>query len=156
MSGVGGEPDLSSEPRWAHNCFVCGPENPIGLKLSFRIEAGVCRADFTPGPNHEGYPGVVHGGMLFSALDDVMANWLYLQGARAYTAKCDIRFKKSVSVGERLHLEGRHLETRGRVVRMEGKALRPDDGELVARSLGTFMIINADEFKPDSADGEGR
>ena len=134
-------------PALAHNCFVCGPTNPIGLKLSFMIDDDVCRTEFTPGSNHEGYPGVVHGGMLFSALDDVMANWLYLKGARAYTAKCDIRFKKSVAVGDRLRLEGRQLETRGKMVRMEGKAFRERDGALVAESVGTFMIINPEEFK---------
>ena len=131
----------------AHNCFVCGPDNPIGLQLRFRLEDGACRAEFTPGENHEGYPGVVHGGMLFSALDDVMANWLYLQGARAYTARCDIRFRKSAEVGERLLLEGRHVETRGKVVRMEGFARREGDGQVVAESRGTFMVINPDEFK---------
>ncbi|NNF27569.1 MAG: PaaI family thioesterase [Gemmatimonadetes bacterium] len=134
-------------PTLAHNCFVCGPANPIGLRLKFRVEDGVCRAEFTPGENHEGYPGVVHGGILFSVLDDVMANWLYLQGARAYTARCDIRFRKSGAVGERLILEGRHLESRGKVVKMKGTAVQESSGELVAESTGTFMIINPDEFK---------
>lgn len=131
----------------AHNCFVCGPANPIGLRLEFRVEDGLCLSEFTPGENHEGYPGVVHGGILFSVLDDVMANWLYLQGARAYTARCDIRFRKSGEVGERLILEGRHLETRGKVVKMKGTAVQESSGELVAESTGTFMIINPDEFK---------
>lgn len=134
-------------PDFAHNCFVCGQDNPIGLQLDFRIEDGVCLSEFTPGENHVGYPGVVHGGMIFSALDDVMANWLYLQGARAYTAKCEIRFRKAGTVGDRLRLEGRHVETRGKVVRMEGRAIRDEDGVVVAESQGTFMVINADEFK---------
>ena len=77
----------SRAPRPAHECFVCGPDNPIGLHLVFRLEDDACVSEFTPGPNHVGYPGVVHGGMIYSALDDVMANWLYLRGARAYTAK---------------------------------------------------------------------
>ena len=131
----------------AHNCFVCGPANPIGLRLEFRIEDGVCRSEFTPDGNHEGYPGVVHGGILFSVLDDVMANWLYLQGARAYTARCDMRFRKSGQVGQRLLLEGHHVESRGKVVKMKGTAVQESDGVLVAESVGTFMIINPDEFK---------
>jgi hypothetical protein len=32
---------------------------------------------------------MTHGGLIYSALDDVMANWLFLQGARGHTAKCD-------------------------------------------------------------------
>ncbi|MDH3223282.1 MAG: PaaI family thioesterase [Gemmatimonadota bacterium] len=142
-------------PTPAHNCFVCGPTNPIGLGLDFRIEDGVCRSAFTPGENHEGYPGVVHGGILFSVLDDVMANWLYLQGARAYTARCDIRFRRSGEVGGRLLLEGHHVETRGRVVKMRGVAASEGGGEVVAEAQGTFMIINADEFKPLLKSGSG-
>ena len=151
-------------PELAHNCFVCGPANPIGLRLEFRIEDGVCRSEFTPDGNHEGYPGVVHGGILFSVLDDVMANWLYLQGARAYTARCDMRFRKSGQVGERLLLEGHHVESRGKVVKMKGTAMQESDGVLVAESVGTFMIINPDEFKAaldasragaESGDGPG-
>lgn len=138
---------MTTPSRPAHNCFVCGPENPIGLQLTFRLEDGTCRSEYTPTENHEGYPGVVHGGMLFSVLDDVMANWLYLQGHRAYTARCDIRFRKNAAVGERLLLEGSHVETRGKVVRMHGSARRESDGEVVAESKGTFMMINLDEFK---------
>lgn len=141
----------------AHNCFVCGPANPIGLRLEFRMEDGLCRSEFTPDGNHEGYPGVVHGGILFSVLDDVMANWLYLQGARAYTARCDIRFRKSGEVGQPLILEGRPVERRGKVVKMRGTAVQAGDGALVAESVGTFMIINPDEFKAalETAKGEG-
>ena len=91
----------------ANKCFVCGPDNPIGLHLTFRLEDGVCVSEFTPGENHQGYPGVIHGGMLYSALDDVMANWLYLRGARAYTAKCEIRYRTPAREGEKLELVGR-------------------------------------------------
>ena len=97
----------SRGPRPANECFVCGPDNPIGLHLVFRLEDGACVSEFTPGPNHVGYPGVVHGGMIYSALDDVMANWLYLRGARAYTARCEIRYREPAAPGERLLLAGR-------------------------------------------------
>ena len=73
----------------ANRCFVCGPSNPIGLHLEFRIEDDICRSEFTPGRNHCGYDDVTHGGIVFSILDDVMANWLFLKGLKAYTAKCD-------------------------------------------------------------------
>ncbi|MCY3609929.1 MAG: hypothetical protein OXH51_00120, partial [Gemmatimonadetes bacterium] len=49
-------------PNAANRCFVCGPENPIGLHLTFRLEGGACVSEFTPGENHQGYPGVIHGG----------------------------------------------------------------------------------------------
>ncbi len=137
---------VESRPQPVNRCFVCGPENPIGLGLAFRLEDGACVSEFTPGENHVGYPGVVHGGILFSALDDVMANWLYLKGARAYTARCDIRFKTALDVGSTLRLEGRELRRKGRLVVMEGRAIRVSDGALVAESEGAFMVLDETEF----------
>lgn len=136
----------SRRPRPAHECFVCGPDNPIGLHLVFRLEDGACVSEFTPGPNHVGYPGVVHGGMIYSALDDVMANWLYLRGARAYTARCEIRYREPAAPGERLLLTGRPTARRRKVVEMEGTATRASDGKVVATATGTFVVVNEEEF----------
>lgn len=87
-----------------------------------------------------GYDGVVHGGILFALLDDVMANWLYLRGEVCFTAKAEIRYRHPVSVGETLSLEGRLLERRGRRVVLEGKGLRLQDRQIVIEATGTFMV----------------
>lgn len=136
----------ASPPGAANRCFVCGPENPIGLHLTFRLEDGACVSEFTPGENHQGYPGVIHGGMLYSALDDVMANWLYLRGARAYTARCEIRYRNPAREGETLLLVGRQTARKRRLVEMEGTATRASDGEVVASATATFVVIDEQEF----------
>lgn len=125
----------------ANNCFVCGPGNPIGLKLSFRLQDDICLSEFTPGPNHCGYEGITHGGIIFSVLDDVMANWLFLKGIRAYTAKCDVRFKQSLPPECTVALEGHCLKQRSRLVVMSGKAVRVDNGVVVAESEASFMVV---------------
>lgn len=136
----------ASAPRVANRCFVCGPDNPIGLHLTFRLEDGACVSEFTPGENHQGYPGVIHGGMLYSALDDVMANWLYLRGARAYTARCEIRYRQPAREGEKLLLEGRQTARKRTLVEMAGTARRASDGQVVATTTATFVVINEGEF----------
>lgn len=83
----------------ANRCFVCGPSNPIGLKIRFHLDDDVCRGEFTPGEDHVGYDDVTHGGILYSALDDVMANWIFLRGARGYTARCEVRYRAPLPVG---------------------------------------------------------
>ena len=140
-----------SSARRANTCFVCGPDNPIGLHLLFRLEQGACVSEFTPGGNHVGYPGVVHGGLIFSALDDVMANWLYLRGARAYTARCEIRYREPAVPGQALLLSGRPTTRRRRLVEMEGTAVRVSDGRTVATAAATFVVLNEREF----AEGTG-
>jgi acyl-coenzyme A thioesterase PaaI-like protein len=52
-------------------CFVCGIENPIGLKLRFYTDdEGRCIARFRPKPEHQGYPGQLHGGIISALLDE--------------------------------------------------------------------------------------
>ena len=134
MSQTRGRPD-------ANGCFVCGPSNPIGLRVAFRLEGGVCRAGFTPQSVHQGYDGLTHGGILFSLLDDVMANWLFLQGVRAYSAKVEIRYREPLPVGTPLLLEGRRKGKKGGFIRMAGTAARAEDGRLVAEAAGTFRVV---------------
>ncbi len=123
----------------ANHCFVCGPSNPIGLNLEFRLDGDICRSVWTPKPEHCGYDGVTHGGLIFSALDDVMANWIFLQGHRAYTAKCEIRYKDALPTGTRVQLEGHCIKARGRLVQMKGLMTREDTGEIVAEADASFM-----------------
>ena len=122
-----------------NRCFVCGPGNATGLKLVFRMDDDVCRSDFVPDDLHCGYDGVTHGGIIFSVLDDVMGNWLYLQGIRAYTAKCDIRYSDSLPTGTPVLLEGRCVKQRSRLMVMQGKMLRADSGKLIAETQASFM-----------------
>lgn len=125
----------------ANRCFVCGKSNPMGLRLEFRLEEDVCRAEYTPAHDHCGYDGVTHGGIIFSALDDVMANWIFLKGIRAYTAKCDIRYKAELPTGTPVSLEGRCVKERGRLVIMQGTLSRQDNGEVIATCEASFMKV---------------
>ncbi len=127
----------------ADACFVCGPGNPIGLRVSFRLEDGVCRAEFTPETHHQGYDGVTHGGIIYSLLDDVMANCLFLRGIRAYTAKCTIRYRDPVPVGTPLRLEGRELRKKGRFAVLEGRVLRAESGDIAAEAESTFLLVDS-------------
>lgn len=122
-------------------CFVCGPENPDGLQVDFRMEDDLCKAEFTPPPEYCGYDDVTHGGILFSLLDDVMANWLYLQGERAYTGKCEIRFREPARIGEKLLLEGELLNRKGRIANLAGRVISAATGKSVAEATATFMVI---------------
>lgn len=134
-----------SEPRArpdANQCFVCGPDNPLGLRLRFWLDGETCRASFTAGPHHGGWQELTHGGILYSVLDDVMANWLFLKGIRGHTAKCEIRYRQPVAIGTPLELEGRLVSRRGRMAVLSGITRRAEDQVIVAETQGTFMIVD--------------
>ena len=125
----------------ANHCFVCGPGNPIGLRLDFRIEEDICYSAFTPGEHHCGYDGVTHGGILFSVLDDVMANWLFLKGLKAFTAKCEVRYRESLPIGVKVNLEGHCVRRKARLTQMKGIIIRDDNKQTVAEADASFMMI---------------
>lgn len=126
----------------ANKCFICGPGNPIGLQIEFRMDGDRCRASFSPGENHIGYENMAHGGIMYSVLDDVMANWLFLQGARGHTAKCEIRYRQPVAVGTQIDLEGWLVKRKGPLAILEGIARRASDNEIVADAKASFMIVD--------------
>lgn len=111
----------------------------MGLKISFRIENDVCIADYLPPAHLCGWQDLVHGGIIFSLLDDVMGNLLLLRGEPAFTARCDIRYRAPLSVGVKVRLEGRELSRKGRLVRTSGKVIRQDTKIVVAEAEAVFM-----------------
>lgn len=130
---------MSTERR-ANGCFVCGPDNPIGLKVRFRMEGDVCVGEFTPRSEHMGYDQVTHGGIQFSLLDDVMANWLWIQGIQCFTARAEIRYREQLPVGTPIRLESRCVRRKGRLAMMEGRIVRIDNAAVVAEASGSFML----------------
>ena len=121
-------------------CFACGKDNPIGLRIEFHIDGDVCTAEFTPDANHVGWEDTVHGGIIYSALDDVTANVLYKKGLKAHTARCEIRYRKAARVGETLQLKGWIEKQKGRLVVLKGEARRKADDAVVADCDARFML----------------
>jgi acyl-coenzyme A thioesterase PaaI-like protein len=121
-------------------CFACGPDNPVGLQIKFHVVGDVCTAEFTPNENHVGFRNTVHGGILYTALDDVTANVLYQQGRKAHTARCEVRYRQMVVVGETLRLRGWIDSERRRLVLLKGEIRRASDDVLVADCEASFML----------------
>ncbi len=132
--------DISRLNDAANGCFVCGPNNPAGLGVNFRLEGELCVAQFTPAKEHMGYDNVTHGGIMFSLLDDVMANCLWLQGIACFTGRAEIRYREQLPIGTPVQLEGRCLKRKGRLAQMQGRIVRVDSGAVVAETTASFML----------------
>jgi acyl-coenzyme A thioesterase PaaI-like protein len=132
---------MSAEIEAATMCFACGPDNPIGLHIKFECDGDACRAQFTPTQNHVGWEDTVHGGIIYSALDDVTANVMYKQGRKAHTARCEIRYRQPLLVGETINLHGWIDSERGRLILLKGEARKASDNSLVADCVTRFMLV---------------
>jgi acyl-coenzyme A thioesterase PaaI-like protein len=96
---------------------------------------------FTPTDAFEGYDGVVHGGIVCTILDEVMAWSLYRQETWAVTGQLSTRFRKPVLVGEPIRAIGSILRDRGRVIEMHGEIRREADDFLLAEATATFFRV---------------
>jgi len=134
---------MSDEIEAAPMCFACGQDNPVGLKIRFDVDGDECTAEFTPNENHVGFQDTVHGGIIYTALDDVTANILYQQGRKAHTARCEIRYRQPARVGEALKLKGWIENEKRRLVILKGEIRRAADDVVIADCESSFMLEKA-------------
>lgn len=123
-------------------CFVCGQDNPMGLRLSFEVDevARTIKTVFNPQKAHQGYEGVVHGGIISSILDEAMANLAFALGYNAVTAKLTVRFKRPLTVGETVTVTGRLTKEAKRAMEAEAVAVK-EDGTVIAEAEGLLMVV---------------
>jgi acyl-coenzyme A thioesterase PaaI-like protein len=81
-------------------CVVCGFENGRGLHAPFRVlPDGSVEAEFACDDDLEGYPHMLHGGVIASLLDGAMTNCLFAHGITAVTAELTVRYHTTVPTG---------------------------------------------------------
>ena len=124
-----------SDDGW---CYVCGPENPRGLRLAWSLdEDGAVRARFRPDRTHQGWKGVVHGGILGALLDEAMAQWAVKNKKPTVTGKIEIRYRRPAPTDATLVAEARLVADRGRFLRMVAAVRDEGSGVIYADARGT-------------------
>jgi uncharacterized protein (TIGR00369 family) len=123
-----------------NGCFVCGKLNPIGLKLEFEFEGDEYVTYFTPAKEHQGWAGIVHGGIVSTVLDEVMTRSIHVKGINAVTGEMTVRFRKPTPVGRKLRFAGRVESENGRVISCSARAT-DEDGTLLAEATGKIIKI---------------
>lgn len=130
---------MEKEVAKYNHCFVCGQQNPIGLKLRFITEGDQVVTTFKPEAVHEGYKNIAHGGLVATILDEVMIKAALAKGIFCVTAQMEIRYKKPVLVGAELQFVGSISEQKGRLVRTVG-LVRDGQGNIYAEATATYMV----------------
>jgi beta-phosphoglucomutase len=120
-------PRLNAEDS-ARVCFACGRENPIGLKLKPVHDGDRVRAEFTPGEFHQGWNDAIHGGILYTLLDEVSAYAMLCHGVEfGVTAKSEIRFKQAALVNQPIQASAWITRATSRLVETHGVLTLKDD-----------------------------
>ncbi len=122
-------------------CFVCGQENDKGLQLKFYQDGDSVRAHFHAEPWHEGWPGITHGGVASSILDEATAYVTFFMGTVALTAQLQVEFRDPIRIGEHVDVQAHATKVTRRVVEVEA-SIFAEDGALKARSQAKMLILS--------------
>lgn len=125
-------------------CFVCGKQNPRGLRIPFTIHEESVRATFVPDETLVGYEDAIHGGIISALLDEAIIWASYASTNRfGVTAELHVRFLKPLHVNEACRIVGKMLENKGRIWIVEGRIMDLR-GDLIAKARGKVIPISKD------------
>ena len=139
-------------------CFICGLENPVGLKLRiYEVEPGIIETTYTAPEHFQGYPGVLHGGIVATILDEISGRSMMGDPSAPrfmYTARLEVRYRQNVPVGQPLRLVGRVGKSKRRTATATS-AIYTQDGKLLAEAEVLLVDIPDLEMTPEQLEALG-
>jgi uncharacterized protein (TIGR00369 family) len=142
------EPMMQKQPN-SRMCFLCGLQNPIGLKLAFYddVEKQKVHCTFTVPDEYQGYPGIVHGGIIAAILDETAGRVTLLNGHHENlfaTMRLTVRYRHPTPTETALTAIG-WIEKEGQIAKVAGE-IRLPDGTVTADCEALITSI-PDEFR---------
>jgi len=126
-----------------HACFACGELNTHGIHLRLHADRTGCWTELAIEPRFQGWEDVVHGGIVCTLLDEVMAWSVIARGTWGVTARMGVDFKRPVTVGRPIRAEGRVVDASRRVFHTQGTVRDAATGEVLATAEATFVAVPA-------------
>lgn len=138
------------------HCFGCGGAQAHGLHLEVRAGQGVdVTAEFRVRPVHQGAPGLAHGGVLSTALDETMGSLGWLMHTIVVTGHLETDFVRPVPVDTVLHLSAEATGVQGRKVFTSATArIGGPDGPVALRARALFVKVGVEHFTEHGRDEE--
>ena len=123
-------------------CFVCGRDNARGLQLEFSYAPDGLSAEttFVPGETYQGWQGIVHGGIIITVLDEVMAKAAVHKGYAVVTGEITAKLKNPAKVLEPLRCRAVIEKVLRKIIYASAVASR-EDGTVVAEATAKLVII---------------
>jgi uncharacterized protein (TIGR00369 family) len=141
---------LHRQPN-SRNCFVCGLESAVGLKVRFD-DNGVdeVQVKYTVDDQYQGYPGVVHGGVVAAMLDEVAGRVMMIDDHNRFfmTARMTLRYRRPVPTETELTMVGRLVSETRRAVQAHAEVRLPDGS--VAAEAEVTLVPMPDSVLPDA------
>jgi len=129
------------------SCFVCGLNNPIGLKLDLETDGQIVRARFTLRREHVGFRETIHGGLISTVLDEAMVWAVGVRTKRfAYCAELNVRFLQPARPLEEFVLVAELVDNRRNKLFQAKAELQSVQGAIHATATGKYLPIKEDKL----------
>jgi len=140
-------PQISIDPELGYShCFGCGPDNPIGLKLSFQRDGDKVRGEFTPSELYQGWPDLVHGGIILCLLDEAMSYAVIFEGAHGVTARIQAKLGHTASINEPLIITASVTKKTRKLIESTA-TVSLKDGTLIAEGKATHFVAQSPDTR---------
>jgi uncharacterized protein (TIGR00369 family) len=138
------------------SCFVCGENNLLGLNLRFHSDGKIVEATFVARPEHCGFQGVIHGGILSTLLDEIMV-WACAVNTRnfAFCAELNVRFIAPAAPDEELRMSAELLTNRRNKIFEARASIAGKDG-VKATATGKYLPLPRERYKSLQQDMVGK
>jgi uncharacterized protein (TIGR00369 family) len=130
-----------------HACFACGELNEHGMHLDLHIEPEACWTELEIPAAFQGWEDVVHGGIVATVLDEVMAWSLASTETWGFTARMTVTYRRPVAVGRRVRAEGRLVTRRRRALTTAGRLFDAATGDELASAEGLYIAAPEDRVR---------
>lgn len=135
-------------PYRTPECFFCGDENPVGLRLNFfesESEPKELILKWHVSPVFKGFGTILHGGIQSGIFDEIMG-WTttHLAKGTGVTTDLQIKFLRPVYVNEDIEARCRIASREGDKVHLEAEISQA--GEVCTRGLGVYLILDSARF----------
>lgn len=131
-------------------CFVCGPDNPIGLHLPLRFIDGKGSTEITPTENMQGLMAkkgsLMHGGFTNMIFDEVMTYVMMGRGIETVTLTMTVNFVSPARTGHLMEAEAWLERREGRKLWAAAKLVDKETGATVATATGLYYQVDLAAF----------
>ncbi len=132
-------------------CFVCGVQNPVGLHLHiYQTDEDTVEASFTAPEEFQGYPGVLHGGIVGAMIDELSGRAHMGPDPMAprfmFTAKLELKYRRNVPIGKPLRIVGKAGRRRGKAAEAWGGIYDATTNELLAEGNALHIDVPENQF----------
>lgn len=141
-------------------CFICGLENPVGLHLHiYETEPGVVQTTYVAPDHFQGYPGVLHGGIVASIIDEISGRALMgsdpMDPRFMFTAKLEVKYRQNVPIGKPLKIIGKAVKAKARAAEAWAGIYDAETDELLAEGTTLLMNVPVEQFDKSRLDELG-